>query len=79
MAEMYNVPPEKSSFWVCNQDKGEGERCGSLNSIKDKRCEDCKTRRDKGDVVYNQRRRAIGKLKKVEGVVEYWEYIDVDV
>jgi hypothetical protein len=78
-AEMYSVPPEKSAFWVCNQYKGEGEKCGNLNDIKDKRCDNCKMRRDKGDLACNGRMRVIGKLKKVEGIVEFWEYIDVDV
>lgn len=79
MAETYNVPPEKSAFWVCNQYKGEGEKCGNLNDIKDKQCDDCKMRRDKGDLACNGRMRVIGKLKKVEGLVEFWESIDVDV
>ncbi|KAF5611250.1 uncharacterized protein FTJAE_14213 [Fusarium tjaetaba] len=67
MAEMHNVPPEKSVFWLCNQYKGEGEKCGNLNDIKDKQCDDCKMRRDKGDLACNERIRVIGKLKKVEG------------
>lgn len=79
MAEMYNVPPEKTSFWIRNQDKGGGKTCGNTNSIKNKKCEDCRMKRDKGDTAFNEQVRAIGKLKKVERIVEYWEYIDVDV
>lgn len=79
MAEMYNVLPSKASFWIRNQDKGGGKTCGNTNSIKNKKCEDCRMKRDKGVTAFNEQTRAIGKLKKVEGIVEYWEYIDEDV
>ncbi|KAF5987500.1 hypothetical protein FBULB1_1889 [Fusarium bulbicola] len=77
MTETYSNPPETILFWQCKQWLGE-KKCNFLNHKENKNCDECNSKRDKGDVALDKHKRKVGILKEVDGLVEHWEHFKMD-
>ncbi|KAF5239336.1 hypothetical protein FANTH_9995 [Fusarium anthophilum] len=77
MTETHNNPPETILFWQCKQRLGK-KKCDYLNHKENKTCNECNSKRDKGDVALDKHKRKVGILKEVDGLVEHWEHFEMD-
>lgn len=75
MTETYDRPPKTMLFWQCKQRKDKKE-CDYFDHKGNMDCHECKSKRDKGDIVLNTLNKIVGILVKVEGTVEHWGHFE---
>ncbi|EMT67689.1 hypothetical protein FOC4_g10005797 [Fusarium odoratissimum] len=80
--ECHQTKGDGKTCFKINETEDKYRRCVVISTSRlvteNMNCRGCNTKRDKGDIAIDKYNRTIGMLKKVEGVVEYWEHYELD-
>ncbi|KAM0420443.1 hypothetical protein ACHAPT_011735 [Fusarium lateritium] len=75
MLEPTTTIRDDHEYWRCKQSFVDGKICGHKNSIADKQCTVCKSKRDVRDEALDTYMKKIGTLVKTDSKgTEWWQY-----